>query len=151
MNSFTNTQRTITIGYGPGYASSKIWGDLRSKLIIPTEIVSITAAQRYNPALILLDHHLTREMDHAQWAEDFPDAILLCTESMDLDADLILSNNLPYKQTCKLLEMACYQWVLKSEKNERAKMRDTKRRRRILGMWGDTPYGGPPIKKTVLG
>jgi len=125
MNSFTNTQRTITIGYGPGYASSKIWGDLRSKLIIPTEIVSITAAQRYNPALILLDHHLTREMDHAQWAEDFPDAILLCTESMDLDADLILSNNLPYKQTCKLLEMACYQWVLKSEKNERAKMRDT--------------------------
>lgn len=125
MNSFANTQRIITIGYGPGYAKSKIWGNLRSKLIIPTEILSITAAQRYNPALILLDRHLIRDMEHAQWVEKFPDAILLCTESMNLDADLILSNNLPYKQTCKLLEMACYQWVLKSEKTERAKMRDT--------------------------
>ncbi|MEX0962976.1 MAG: HD domain-containing phosphohydrolase [Pseudohongiellaceae bacterium] len=125
MNSFTNTQRTITIGYGPGYAKSDVWNDLKSKLIIPTEIISITAAQRYNPALILLDHHLVREIDYAQWTEEFPEAIFLCTESMDLDADLILSNNLPYRQTCKLLEMACYQWVLKSEKTERAKMRDT--------------------------
>ncbi len=125
MNSFTNTQRTITIGYGPGYANSEVWNDLKSKLIIPTEIVSITAAQRYNPALILLDHHLIREMNHTQWVEEFPEAIFLCTESMDLDADLILSNSLPYRQTCKLLEMACYQWVLKSEKTERAKMRDT--------------------------
>ncbi len=56
MNSITKPQRTITIGYGPGYATSKIWDDLRSKLVIPTEIVSLTAAQRYNPALILLDH-----------------------------------------------------------------------------------------------
>lgn len=63
MNSFTNTQRTITIGYGPAYANSKIWNDLQSKLIIPTEIVSSTTAQRYNPALIILDHHLLREMD----------------------------------------------------------------------------------------
>ncbi|MSR12111.1 MAG: hypothetical protein EXR84_09980 [Gammaproteobacteria bacterium] len=58
MNSITKTQRTITIGYGPGYANSKIWEDLKSKLIIPTEIVSLTAAQRYSPALILLDNHL---------------------------------------------------------------------------------------------
>ena len=125
MNSSTNTQRTITIGYGPGYAKSEVWNDLKSKLIIPTEIVSITTAQRYNPALILLDHHLIREMDHAKWVEEFPDSIFLCTDSMDLDADLILTNNLPYRQTCKLLEMACYQWVLKSEKTERANMRDT--------------------------
>jgi len=125
MNSSTNTQRTITIGYGPGYAKSEVWNDLKSKLIIPTEIVSITAAQRYNPALILLDHHLVREMDHAKWVEEFPNSIFLCTDSMDLDADLILTNNLPYRQTCKLLEMACYQWVLKSEKTERANMRDT--------------------------
>ena len=41
MNSPTNTQRTITIGYGPGYAKSEVWNDLKSKLIIPTEIVSI--------------------------------------------------------------------------------------------------------------
>ncbi|GJM12475.1 MAG: HD family phosphohydrolase [Pseudohongiella sp.] len=125
MNSSTTTQRTITIGYGPGYAKSEVWNDLRSKLIIPTEIVSLTAAQRYNPALILLDHHLVREVNHAKWVEEFPEAIILCTDTMDLDADLILTNNLPYKQTCKLLEMACYQWVLKSEKTERAKMRDT--------------------------
>ena len=116
MNSFTNTQRTITIGYGPGYAKSDVWDDLKSKLIIPTEIVSITAAQRYNPALILLDHHLIRDTEFPKWQEEFPDAIFLCTDSMDLDADLILSTNLPYKQTCKLLEMACYQWILKSEK-----------------------------------
>ncbi|HBQ00841.1 MAG TPA: hypothetical protein DD672_10230 [Gammaproteobacteria bacterium] len=63
MNSFAQTQRSITIGFGPGYASSEIWKDLQSKLVIPTEIVSITAAQRFNPALILLDHHLLREMD----------------------------------------------------------------------------------------
>jgi hypothetical protein len=122
MNSSTNTQRTITIDYGPGYAKSEVWNDLKSKLIIPTEIFSITTAQRYNPALILLDHHLIREMDHAKWVEEFPDSIFLCTDSMDLDADLILTNNLPYRQTCKLLEMACYQWVLKSEKTERASL-----------------------------
>lgn len=29
MNSFTKTQRTITIGYGAGFASSKIWEDLK--------------------------------------------------------------------------------------------------------------------------
>ena len=122
MNSSANTQWTITIGYGSGYAKSEVWNDLKSKLIIPTEIVSITTAQRYNPALILLDHHLIREMDHAKWVEEFPDSIFLCTDSMDLDADLILTNNLPYRQTCKLLEMACYQWVLKSEKTERASL-----------------------------
>lgn len=125
MNSFTKTQRTITIGYGPGYASSKIWDDLKSKLIIPTEIVSLTAAQRYNPALILLDHHLLREIDYPKWMEEFPESIFLCTDSMDLDVDLILANSLPYKQTIKMLEMACYQWVLKSEKTERAKQQDT--------------------------
>lgn len=125
MNSFSNTQRTITIGYGPAYAKTKIWNDLHSKLIIPTEIVSTTAAQRYNPALILLDHHLLREMKLPQWKEEFPEAIFLSTDSMDLDTDLILANDLPYKQTCKMLEMACYQWVLKSEKTERAKLRDT--------------------------
>lgn len=125
MNSFTKSQRTITIGYGPGYSSSKIWDDLRSKLVIPTEIVSLTAAQRYNPALILLDHHLIREMDLQKWMEEFPEAIFLCTDTMDLDVDLILANSLPYKQTIKMLEMACYQWVLKSEKTERAKQQDT--------------------------
>lgn len=125
MNSITKSQRTITIGYGPGYASNKIWEDLRSKLIIPTEIVSLTAAQRYNPALILLDHHLLREMDFPKWMEGFPEAIFLCTDTMDLDVDLILANSLPYKQTIKMLEMACYQWVLKSEKTERAKQQDT--------------------------
>ena len=125
MNSYTQTQRTITIGYGPGYANSEVWNDIKSKLIIPTEIVSITAAQRYNPALILLDQHLVREMDHSRWAEEFPESIFICTDSMDLDVDLILSNNLPYRQTCKLLEMACYQWILKSEKTERAKSADT--------------------------
>lgn len=125
MNSFTQTQRSITIGYGPGYANTQIWNDLKSKLVIPTEIVSITAAQRYNPALILLDHHLLREMDFAQWVEEFPESIFLCTDSMDVDADLILTNDLPYKQTCKLLEMACYQWVLKSEKTDRARLQDT--------------------------
>ena len=125
MNSISNTQRTITIGYGPGYANSDVWNDLKSKLIIPTEIVSITAAQRYNPALILLDHYLLRGMDFAQWLEEFPEAIFLCTDSMDLDVDLILTSNLPYKQTMKLLEMACYQWVVKSEKTDRARQQDT--------------------------
>jgi HD-GYP domain-containing protein (c-di-GMP phosphodiesterase class II) len=125
MNSFAQTQRTITIAYGPGYANSNIWRDLHSKLIIPTEIVSSTAAQRYNPALILIDHHLLREKDFAKWRDEFPEAIFLCTDSVDVDADLILENELPYRQTCKLLEMACYQWVLKSEKAERARLRDT--------------------------
>jgi HD-GYP domain-containing protein (c-di-GMP phosphodiesterase class II) len=125
MNSFSNSQRTITIGYGPAYASSKIWQDLHSKLIIPTEIVSTTAAKRYTPALILLDHHLLREMDYGKWKDEFPETIFLSSDSMNLDTDLILANSLPYKQTCKMLEMACYQWVLKSEKAERAKMRDT--------------------------
>ena len=125
MNSFAQTQRSITIGYGPAYANTELWKDLHSKLVIPTEIVSITAAQRYNPALILLDHHLLREMDYAQWVEEFPEAIFLCTDSVEVDADLVLSNDLPYRQTMKLLEMACYQWVLKSEKTERARMRDT--------------------------
>lgn len=125
MNSFAQTQRSITIGYGPAYAGTELWKDLHSKLVIPTEIVSITAAQRYNPSLILLDHHLLREMEYSQWVEEFPEAIFLCTDSVEVDADLVLSNDLPYRQTMKLLEMACYQWVLKSEKTERARMRDT--------------------------
>lgn len=125
MNSFSNLQRSITIGYGPAYAKSKIWKDLQSKLIIPTEIVSATTAKRYNPALILLDSHLLREMELAQWREEFPEAILLSTDSLNIDTDLIFENSLPYKQTCKMLEMACYQWVLKSEKKENAKLRDT--------------------------
>lgn len=125
MNSFANTQRTITIGYGPGYAAAAVWNDIQSKLIIPTEIVSISAAQRYNPALILLDHHLLREMEYSQWVEEFPEAIFLATESMEIDTDLILTNSLPYRQTIKLIEMACYQWVLKSEKTDRARLQDT--------------------------
>lgn len=43
---------------------------------------------------------------------------------MDEDADLILSNNLPLRQTCKLLEMACYQWVAKIEKTHRSRQHD---------------------------
>lgn len=46
MNSFTQTSRTLTIAYGPGYASSRVWNDLKSKLIIPTEIMSLAVAQR---------------------------------------------------------------------------------------------------------
>ena len=125
MNSFTNTQRTITIGYGPGYANNAIWNDIRSKLVIPTEIVSITTAQRYKPALLLLDHHLIREMEFSKWVDEFPETIFLASEAMDIDTDLIVSSDLPFRQTAKILEMACYQWVLKSEKTERARMQDT--------------------------
>ena len=108
MNSDTNTQRTVTIAYGPSFANSEVWNDIKSKLVIPTEIVSITAAQRYDPALILLDHQLTTENNHAHWVEEFPRAIFLATDALKLDVDLILSNGLPYRQTMKLLEMACY-------------------------------------------
>jgi|TARA_B100000315_G_scaffold218881_1_gene220460 type III secretory pathway lipoprotein EscJ len=61
-------------------------------------------------------------MEHAKWVADFPEAIFLCAESMDLDVDLMLSNNLPYRQTMKLLEMVCYQWLVKSEKTDRARL-----------------------------
>ena len=76
MNSNTNTKRTITVAYGPGYANSEVWKKIQSKLIRPTEIVSITAAQRYKPALILLDHHLLRELEYPQWVKEFPESIL---------------------------------------------------------------------------
>jgi len=125
MNSNTNTQHTVTIGYGPSFAHSQVWSDIKSKRIVPTEIVSITAAKRYSPALILLDHQLIKEMDFSQWAEQFPSAIFLATDSLKIDADLIIANSLPYRQTMKLLEMACYQWILKNEKSDRAKMHDT--------------------------
>lgn len=125
MNSYTNTQYTVTIAYGPSYARSKVWSDIQSKRIIPTEIVSLTAAQRYNPALILLDHQLIKQVNFPQWAKEFPTAIFLATDSLKIDADLIIANSLPYRQTMKLLEMACYQWILKSEKSDRAKMHDT--------------------------
>lgn len=125
MNSSTNKQRTLTIAYGPAYADSALWNDLKSDLIIATEIPSIAAARRYNPALILLDHHLIGENDYSAWAEQFPGSIFLCGESMDLDAQLILANNLPYQHTLKLLEMACHQWILKREKRDNDKMRDT--------------------------
>lgn len=125
MSSYTNNQRTLTIGYGPGYSHSRVWNDLKSKLIIPTEIISLTTALRYSPALILLDHHLLRDLEYSKWVEEFPDAIFLCTDSMDINADLVLTSELPYRQTVKLIEMACYQWILKSEKTERARMQDT--------------------------
>ncbi len=125
MNSYSNTQRTITIGYGPSYAHSEIWRELKSKLIIPTEIVSPTAAQRYQPALLLLDSQLLRELPLPEWQALFPNAIFLCTDAMELDVDLILSNGLPRNQTLKLLEMACYQWLLKCEKNDRARSQET--------------------------
>lgn len=125
MNSATNTQRTITVGYGPGYANNEVWADLKSKLVLPTEINSFAAAQRYTPALILLDHTLIQEKEYHDWVEEFPESIFLATDSLKVDADLLLSSTLPYKQTMKLLEMACYQWVLKSEKTERAKSHDT--------------------------
>ena len=92
MNSDTNTQRTVTIAYGPSFANSEVWNDIKSKLVVHTEIVSITAAQRYDPALILLDHQLTTENNHALWVEEFPRAIFLATDALKLDVDLILSN-----------------------------------------------------------
>ncbi|NQV71009.1 MAG: GAF domain-containing protein [Pseudohongiella sp.] len=125
MNTAPNTQHPISIAYGTDYAKSEVWGNLKSTLIIPTEIDSFTAAQCCNPALILLDQHLVQEMDYSAWVQEFPDSIFLCNDSMDLDADLILTANLPYRQTCKLLEMACYQWVLKGQETEHANLRDT--------------------------
>jgi len=125
MNSLNQASRTLTIAYGPGYASSRVWNDLKSKLIVPTEVMSLSVAQRYSPALIVLDHHLVRDIEYQKWVEEFPEAIFICTDAMDIDADLILDSELPYRATCKLLEMACYQWILKSEKTERARMQDT--------------------------
>jgi HD-GYP domain-containing protein (c-di-GMP phosphodiesterase class II) len=125
MDSITHSQRTITIGYGPGYAGNKIWNSLRSTLIIPTEIDSAITALRFNPALLLLDQHLIQEQELSTWRAQFAHALLLCTETMDLDADLILSDNLPYKQTCKLLEMACHHWVAKSVDSTRTQQQET--------------------------
>ena len=107
MKSVAQTQRSITIGYGPSFAKTEIWRDLRSKLTVPTEIVSLATAQRYNPALILLDHYLLRDIDFARWTEEFPEAVFLCTDSLDIDADLVLTHSLPYRQTVKILEMPC--------------------------------------------
>ena len=66
-----------------------------------------------------------RDVEYQKWVEEFPEAIFICSDSMDVDADLILDGELPYRATIKLIEMACYQWILKSEKTERARMQDT--------------------------
>ena len=125
MNSLANTEQPLTIAYGASYANSEVWNAIKSKTISPIEIVSASAALRYNPALILLDHRLIREMELEKWVKKFPESIFLCTESMGLDVDLLLSNSLPYVQTAKILEMACYQWILKTEQAQKARMRDT--------------------------
>ena len=46
MNSVVQTRRSITIGNGPSFAKTEMWQDLRSKLIVPTEIVPLATAQR---------------------------------------------------------------------------------------------------------
>ena len=49
----------MTIDYGSGYAKVKIWSDLKAKLIITTQIISVTAKQ---PCDILLNHQFIREI-----------------------------------------------------------------------------------------
>ncbi|MGB1848367.1 MAG: hypothetical protein ACPHK1_10090, partial [Pseudohongiellaceae bacterium] len=60
-------------------------------------------------------HYLLRDIDFDRWSTEFPEAVFPCTDPLDIDADLVLTHSLPYRQTVKILEMARYQWVLKSE------------------------------------
>ncbi len=80
MNSVVQTRRSITIGNGPSFAKTEMWQDLRSKLIVPTEIVPLATAQRCNPALILLNHYLLRDIDFPRWSEMLPIAVFLRSE-----------------------------------------------------------------------
>lgn len=74
--------------------------------------------RQQDPGVLLLNLNLLMDHGYSEWREAFPDAILICPDSLDLDADLLIPSNLPFRQTSKLLEMACFQWVLKKERME---------------------------------
>jgi HD-GYP domain-containing protein (c-di-GMP phosphodiesterase class II) len=118
MKSIEALQKTIVIAYGSTFADNPIWPRIRSKLILPKEIKDIASARQIDPAIFMLDLNLLMETSFSEWREAFPDSILLCADSVDVDADLLVNSHLPYRQTSKLLEMACYQWVLKKERIE---------------------------------
>lgn len=118
MNSLVGLHQKIIIAYGSSYADNPLWVRIKSNLLQPREIGSAAAARDMDPALVLLDLNLLMETSFSEWREACPDAILLCPDSLDLDADLLIQSNLPFRQTSKLLEMACFQWVLKKERIE---------------------------------
>ena len=118
MNSLASVQQTITIAYGPAYADNPIWARIKSNLLQPRQIISFSLTRQTEPGVILLDLNLLMENGFTEWREAFPEAILICPDSVDMDADLLIQSNLPFRQTSKLLEMACFQWVLKKERME---------------------------------
>lgn len=118
MNSLAGLHHKITIAYGSAYSDNPIWVRIKSNLLHPKEIKSLSAARDLDPALLLLDLNLLMETSFTEWREAFPDSIIFCPDSLDLDADLLIQTNLPFRQTSKLLEMACFQWVLKKERIE---------------------------------
>ncbi|MEX2131113.1 MAG: HD domain-containing phosphohydrolase [Pseudohongiellaceae bacterium] len=118
MNSLAGLHQKITIAYGSTYSDNPLWVRIKSSLLHPREIKSLSTAKDMDPALLLLDLNLLMETGFSEWREAFPDAILLCPDSLDVDADLLIQSNLPFRQTSKLLEMACFQWVLKKERIE---------------------------------
>lgn len=103
--------------YGSGLSASPLWEQMNSRVIQVTAIRSTGDIDSRSPAVLVLDHGLLADTSLTQWRALYPDTVFLAESRLAVDADLILSDNMPLQQSRKMLQMACELWL--SRKRER--------------------------------
>ncbi|MEX0617414.1 MAG: HD domain-containing phosphohydrolase [Pseudohongiellaceae bacterium] len=119
MESLPSKVAVLTLLHGPSFADQTLLRQLNGSLYDVAGIDSLAAARTLNPALVLLDEKLLATDTPADWRTAFPCAIFLCRESLDADADILLDDALPHRQSLKLLELASHRWLHLNEKADR--------------------------------
>jgi len=108
----TTQSQTILIAFGSDFSQLELVAKLKARGIDCLEVSQPQELAEHEPAVIILNRRMLSKYSIEQWREGNC-ATLFAEEWVTDEADLIVSNGFPEKQTIKLLELACHQWALK--------------------------------------
>ena len=107
----------LNLFYGSSLGESPLWEQMNSRVVRAIPIRSTDDMGPHSPAIVVLDYPLLTDIPLARWQALYPDTVFLAENRLGIDADLILSDNMPLQQSRKMLKMACELWL--SRKRER--------------------------------
>ncbi len=102
-----NASHSLRLCYPKRYAAHPLWAKIDKNPLHCSVIASCAQAKEQQADIVILDAELSADTSLEQWRECLPHCIFLSEQHLQIDTDLILSDELPVQQSQKIIKLAC--------------------------------------------
>ena len=102
-----NALHSLRLCYPTRYAANPLWATINTPPLDCQAISTSAQALALQADIVIIDSDLLTDTDFLQWQTLLPACIFLSEAHLKLDTDLILSDELPLRQSQKMIRLAC--------------------------------------------